>query len=251
MLTKSSNAAHRSAPSSAVSVRPSWWPQQLHNSGDSLFLITEGELNRVTRYKSANALAEDWKESQKTVLRLKDVLSNPQGPQLASERQILDAARSGTLAKLSDLGCGKKLNKCAKLGDCVGFGPDVLDFGDALSDAICRHLKTRFTDDGGDGHDMLATFEIEIGDNGPEHMHWYFMSAHALYSPLRLILWRVKGRQRTSHASSACLFVLRRLRHTRLSVGIRVPVDAQCELGKRAGIAAAGLELHLHRLGCV
>ena len=42
LLAKSSNATRRSAPSSALSVRPSWWPQQLHNSGDSRFLIIEG-----------------------------------------------------------------------------------------------------------------------------------------------------------------------------------------------------------------
>jgi hypothetical protein len=168
-------------------------------------VLTEREYVGQLKTYSGKVLEDAWAEQFNTVVGADTILQDPVGPQDAPQREEQTAAAANN--KVNDLVAHPK-PKCINKGDCERHGAEVIKFGLILQTYCCRHLRDRHrvipfgarrpadvtasmaqATSKSEGADMLAVFEIRIDDGGRAGCVTRFVSAHACYSPFRLVSW--------------------------------------------------------------
>ena len=111
------------------------------------------------------------------------------GPQLAAEAEHQDR-RSRTGDDPEDLRTCRSRASCLEFGDCERYGSWVLKLGDAVTNVIARLLRRASGGDDDDAAVMVSAFTLHVQTAKEGAQMFLFLTAHALYNPYRVTVWR-------------------------------------------------------------
>ena len=208
-------ARAKAGPSSALA---SWCPPREAMAGDERTLITKAQYADVLATHSGKELEKAWRDQFNGVVGMEGVLRGNAavGPQRRAEEDAAAAAAAtaagGTSNNNKEL-TDHAVDLCIHRGNCDKFGRVILSCGLIITTHICRFLRGRggvakpaTSRGGGDaptaeqnadanspkGCDMLAVMELIISDSNHTVTAWA-LTAHANFSPYRVVLWRASA----------------------------------------------------------